>query len=43
MCCPDWYVLDEDVQVADEIYINGGRILPHKGISTCITEPEIGM
>jgi len=36
-------VLGEDVQIADEIYINGGRILPHKGISTCITEPEIVM
>ena len=36
-------VLGEDVQVADELYINGGRILPHKAISNCIAEPEIVM
>ena len=36
-------VLGEDVQVSDELYVNGGRILPHKGISTCIAEPEIVM
>lgn len=26
-------VIGEDVQVSDELYINGGKILPHKGIS----------
>jgi mannose-1-phosphate guanylyltransferase len=31
-------VLGDDVNVADEIYINGGFVLPHKSISTCITE-----
>jgi mannose-1-phosphate guanylyltransferase len=36
-------VLGEDVQVADELYINGGRILPHKAIGACIAEPEIVM
>jgi len=29
-------VIGEDVQISDEIYINGGKILPHKGISICV-------
>lgn len=36
-------VVGEDVQIADEIYCNGGRILPHKGISSDIPEPQIIM
>ncbi|KAI9298657.1 mannose-1-phosphate guanyltransferase [Neoconidiobolus thromboides FSU 785] len=36
-------VLGEDVTVKDEIFINGGRILPHKSISDNITEPQIIM
>jgi mannose-1-phosphate guanylyltransferase len=36
-------VLGEDVNVKDEIFINGGRILPHKSISDNITEPQIIM
>eukprot|EP00026_Physarum_polycephalum_P009476 Phypoly_transcript_09601.p1 GENE.Phypoly_transcript_09601~~Phypoly_transcript_09601.p1 ORF type:complete len:227 (+),score=40.29 Phypoly_transcript_09601:511-1191(+) len=36
-------VLGQDVHVADELYINGGKILPHKSISTSIPEPEIIM
>ncbi|KAI8085908.1 mannose-1-phosphate guanyltransferase [Gilbertella persicaria] len=36
-------VLGDDVTVNDEIYINGGSILPHKGISSNITEPRIIM
>ncbi|EIE85443.1 hypothetical protein G6F46_010206 [Rhizopus delemar] len=36
-------VLGDDVTVDDEIYINGGSILPHKGISSNITEPRIIM
>ncbi|KAI8640051.1 mannose-1-phosphate guanyltransferase [Parasitella parasitica] len=36
-------VLGDDVTVNDEIYINGGSILPHKGISANITEPKIVM
>eukprot|EP01113_Clastostelium_recurvatum_P001325 TRINITY_DN1053_c0_g1_i1.p1 TRINITY_DN1053_c0_g1~~TRINITY_DN1053_c0_g1_i1.p1 ORF type:complete len:381 (-),score=65.27 TRINITY_DN1053_c0_g1_i1:109-1191(-) len=36
-------VLGEDVHVADELYINGGKILPHKSINTSIPEPEIVM
>lgn len=36
-------VLGEDVNVHDELYINGGRILPHKSISTSVPEPQIIM
>jgi len=36
-------VLGEDVMVADELYINGGRILPHKAISASVPEPQIIM
>jgi len=36
-------VLGQDVHIADELYINGGKILPHKTITTSIPEPEIIM
>ena len=36
-------VLGEDVQVKDELYVNGGRVLPHKSISESVTEPQIIM
>lgn len=36
-------VLGDDVQVGDELYVNGGCILPHKSISTNISEPKIVM
>lgn len=36
-------VLGEDVFVKDEIYINGGKVLPHKAISDSVTEPQIIM
>eukprot|EP00158_Paraphelidium_tribonemae_P001828 Partr_v1_DN24856_c0_g1_i2_m29924 putative mannose-1-phosphate guanyltransferase len=36
-------VLGDDVQIADELYINGGCILPHKSISANISEPKIVM
>lgn len=36
-------VLGEDVIVKDELYINGGRILPHKSISNSSPEPQIIM
>lgn len=36
-------VLGEDVLVKDEIYINGGKVLPHKAISDSVTEPQIIM
>jgi len=36
-------VLGEDVHIRDELYINGGSILPHKTISTSIAEPKIVM
>ncbi|CAK9296153.1 unnamed protein product [Gordionus sp. m RMFG-2023] len=34
-------VLGENVEIKDEIYVNGGKILPHKAISTSIREPQI--
>ena len=36
-------VLGDDVTVQDEIYINGGCILPHKSISASISDPQIVM
>ncbi|ANB15665.1 mannose-1-phosphate guanylyltransferase [Sugiyamaella lignohabitans] len=36
-------VLGDDVEVKDEIYVNGGRILPHKTIAGNIEKPEIIM
>jgi mannose-1-phosphate guanylyltransferase len=36
-------VLGQDVHIGDELYVNGGRILPHKAISTSIPEPDIIM
>jgi mannose-1-phosphate guanylyltransferase len=36
-------VLGEDVAVKDEIYVNGGYILPHKTISDSVAEPQIIM
>lgn len=36
-------VLGEDVIVKDEVYVNGGRVLPHKAIGDCIRDPQIIM
>ncbi|ERN08047.1 hypothetical protein AMTRI_Chr08g203220 [Amborella trichopoda] len=36
-------VLGEDVHVRDEVYCNGGLVLPHKEIKTNIDRPEIVM
>lgn len=36
-------VLGEDVIVKDEIYINGGQVLPHKNIAVSVPEPQIIM
>jgi len=36
-------VLGEDVTVKDEVYVNGGKVLPHKSIGTSVTEPQIIM
>jgi len=36
-------VLGEDVKVADEIYLNGVRVLPHKSIKESLPDPQIVM
>ncbi|KNC79663.1 mannose-1-phosphate guanyltransferase beta [Sphaeroforma arctica JP610] len=36
-------VLGEDVNLKDEIYVNGAKVLPHKSISNDIPEPQIVM
>jgi len=36
-------ILGEDVHVSDEVYSNGGVVLPHKEIKTSILNPEIVM
>jgi len=36
-------VLGQDVHIADELYINGGKILPHKSIGESIPDPNIIM
>eukprot|EP00794_Sanderia_malayensis_P006062 gene6062-6764_t len=36
-------VLGEDVQIKDEVYLNGARVLPHKSITASYPEPEIVM
>eukprot|EP00039_Didymoeca_costata_P018700 m.334595 g.334595 ORF g.334595 m.334595 type:complete len:360 (-) comp17394_c0_seq1:144-1223(-) len=36
-------VLGEDVKVADELYLNGARVLPHKSLKTSSPDPVIIM
>ena len=36
-------VLGDDVHVADELYINGGKVLPHKSVGVNVAEPSIIM
>jgi len=36
-------VLGQDVGVADELFINGGQVLPHKSIAESVPEPKIIM
>ena len=36
-------VLGEDVKIQDELYINGGLILPHKNIGLSVSDPKIIM
>ncbi|KAI8807752.1 nucleotide-diphospho-sugar transferase [Cladochytrium replicatum] len=36
-------VLGDDVHIADEVYVNGGSVLPHKSVSASIAEPAIIM
>ena len=36
-------VLGEDVNIQDELYVNGARILPHKNIAVSSPDPQIIM
>jgi len=36
-------VLGDDVTIADEVYVNGGRVLPHKSIKANVEIPSIIM
>lgn len=36
-------VLGEDVEIKDELYINGASVLPHKALSASIATPQIIM
>ena len=36
-------VLGEDVNVKDELHLNGARVLPHKSIKASVPEPAIIM
>ena len=36
-------VLGEDVEIQDELYLNGCKILPHKCIGTSYAEPQVIM
>jgi mannose-1-phosphate guanylyltransferase len=36
-------VFGQDVQVSDELFINGAKVLPHKAISASVPEPSIIM
>lgn len=41
--CENVCVLGEDVKIADEIYLNGIRVLPHKTIKESLPDPQIVM
>jgi mannose-1-phosphate guanylyltransferase len=36
-------VTGEDVHIKDEVFVNGGIILPHKSVGENIMEPKIVM
>jgi mannose-1-phosphate guanylyltransferase len=36
-------VIGESVTLGDEIYVNGGLVLPHKTVKTSIAHPKIIM
>jgi len=36
-------VIGQDVQIGDELFINGGKVLPHKSITVSVPEPAILM
>jgi len=41
--CDNTTVLGDDVNIKDELLVNGAAVLPHKSISASITEPAIVM
>lgn len=36
-------ILAEDVEITDELFLNGAKVLPHKKISHNVPEPDIIM
>lgn len=36
-------VLGDDVEIKDEIYVNGGKVLPHKSLAVNVMKPQIIM
>lgn len=36
-------VLGEDVEVKDELYVNGVKVLPHKSVAQSVPDPQIIM
>lgn len=36
-------VLGDDVEIKDEIYVNGGKVLPHKSVGVNVMKPQIIM
>jgi mannose-1-phosphate guanylyltransferase len=36
-------VLGDDVTIADEVYVNGGSVLPHKAVKANVDQPTIIM
>ena len=34
-------VTGEDMEIQDELYINGAKILPHESISSSFAEPQV--
>ncbi|KAH9824723.1 nucleotide-diphospho-sugar transferase [Melampsora americana] len=41
--CDNTTILGDDVNIKDELLVNGASVLPHKSISASITEPTIVM
>ena len=39
--CENVTVTGDDVQIGDEIYLNGAKVLPHKSVSANVPDPKI--